>query len=305
VERDKGQGEQGKLVLVIEDSAAQRALLRRSLSEAGYRVLEAQSAAAAQRKALHLSPDAVLLGWELRDAEGPDVLRRWKAHPEMQWIPVLMLTSHRDPAKIHEALECGAVDYLHKPPDELELRARIGNAVRIKALHDELRRLASRDPLTGLLNRRVLMDRLNDEVARCRRYGRDLSLAIVDIDHFKRVNDTHGHDVGDLVLTQVANYLAHRLREVDTIARYGGEEFVLVLPETAIATARLAVERLRIGTADERWGKPSAPMQLTFSAGLSCFVAALTTDPNSILKLADIALYRAKHEGRNRVECAE
>lgn len=300
----RASSENPKTVLIVEDSAAQRALLRRSLEQANYRVLEAASAQEAQDLALKTSPDAVLLGWDLPDSDGPEVLRRWKAHGELQWIPVLMLTSHTEPEKIHEALECGAVDFLRKPPDDIELHARIRSAVRVKALQDELRFLASRDPLTGLLNRRALMERLNQELVRCRRYSHDLSVAIIDLDHFKAVNDAHGHDIGDLVLTQIAAYLQRGLREVDTVTRFGGEEFVALLPDTSLRRARDTLNRLRRNAAGESWGNVAHPVKLTFSAGLTCFVPALGDEPDFLIKSADTALYQAKDMGRDRVEIA-
>ncbi|MCB9654129.1 MAG: diguanylate cyclase [Deltaproteobacteria bacterium] len=292
------------LVLLVEHSSAQRAILRGSLLQAGYRVAEAKSAVDAESKMLESPPDAILLTWELPDAEGPDLLKKWTSNTSLETIPILMLTSHDEPDKIYQALDSGAFDFLRKPPDRLELHARIRNAVRNKALHDELRRLASRDPLTGLLNRRAFMDQLDQELARSRRYGREFALAIIDVDHFKRINDSAGHDIGDLALVQLSQHLTRSLRQVDIVARYGGEEFIVMLPETAPSRATMVLNRLRAGMQEVKWGNEQHPLSVTFSSGVSCFTAGHTPNAMVLIKHADVALYRAKNLGRNRVELA-
>jgi diguanylate cyclase (GGDEF)-like protein len=163
-----------------------------------------------------------------------------------------------------------------------------------------LRALADTDPLTGLPNRRVLEQRLGEELDRARRYGQVLTVALVDLDHFKAINDEFGHQAGDAVLRQVATMLRRELRTNDLVARIGGEEFVLVLPETGAEGARLFVDRLLRRLSLHRFGPAEAPFWVTASVGLATFPDDRVADEEALLKLADENLYRAKHAGRNR-----
>ena len=154
-----------------------------------------------------------------------------KADPELCMIPVLFLSGSGTSADKVRGLDLGAVDYITKPFDEFELKARVRAAIRTKYLQDLLIEHAHIDPLTGLPNRRALMDRLQMEWARMQRHGGELSFIMADIDYFKRVNDTYGHSIGDKLLQEVARTIARQCRESDLPARYGGEEFAIVVPE--------------------------------------------------------------------------
>ncbi|NMO23636.1 diguanylate cyclase, partial [Pyxidicoccus fallax] len=226
-----------------------------------------------------------------------------------------------------EGLELGADDYLVKPFDMLELSARVKSMLRLKALQDalveknreldrankelarrreELLALSRTDALTGLFNRRYFEERLNEEFARSRRYGSPLSLVMLDIDHFKRINDTYGHPFGDQVLKAVAHTSRSRLREVDLLARYGGEELIALLPETGPEDALKVCERVREAIAaleleEACPGGAPRPVRLTASLGVATVPAADLTSAEALLRAADISLYAAKGAGRNRV----
>jgi diguanylate cyclase (GGDEF)-like protein len=176
--------------------------------------------------------------------------------------------------------------------------------MRINDLQAQLRREATHDHLTGLANRRMFIDRLNMELTRAARYGRELSVAILDIDHFKAVNDTHGHDVGDTCLQKLARFLIGLVRSADLVARWGGEEFVVLLPETDAEHAFLAIDRFRNALPLDLAPPTSTAGRTTFSAGVSALRGRRLTG-EELLKEADSALYSAKHAGRNRVHVAD
>lgn len=293
-----------KRVLVVDNSRVQRALAREELEELGYSVVEAADACEARKQMESGAPDAVMMGWEISGTSGLDLIAQWQEHPDHRWVPVLMVTSHIDPDRIQRAMDAGAADYVKKPYEPIELTARLRSALRIKALQDQLRHLASFDALTGLLNRRVVMERLHRDFERSHRYGEELSVAIADIDHFKLVNDTYGHDIGDVILKQVANEIAENVRATDTAARLGGEEFVVLMPSTGDDGAQIFLERIRRRIALGVWGTDDLRIEVTVSIGLASYQTLKASDADALLKAADQALYRAKESGRNRVESA-
>lgn len=292
-------------ILLVEDSPFQRKYLRLQLEGQGYLVLEAATGEQAEAQMRSAPPDAVLLDWELPDIEGPQLLRRWGGDPQLRWVPVLMVTTHKDSASLIQALDSGAVDFLTKPPDEVELVARLRTALRIKSLQDQLRELSIRDPLTALYNRRHLDERLQAEFSRATRYRHPFSCAMVDVDHFKRINDTHGHEMGDLILQQLAQHLHGGIRDTDILGRYGGEEFLLLLPEAAHDMALACLKRLQAGMKGRPWGTKDKRVQVTFSAGVATLPVPGTGSPEELVKAADQALYRAKEAGRDRVVSAQ
>jgi diguanylate cyclase (GGDEF)-like protein len=225
-----------------------------------------------------------------------------------------------------EGLELGADDYLTKPFDMLELSARVQSMLRLKTLQDELvakcrdldrmyqdlekksqelERLARVDPLTGLFNRRYFEERFYSEFSRSQRYRVPICCLMLDIDHFKRVNDTRGHQAGDCALKELALTLRRTLRDVDLTARYGGEEFVAILPETALREGIRAAERLRASVEANVFEHEGKPLKITVSIGVASYPVPGINDPEALLRVADDALYRAKEHGRNRVESNE
>jgi len=290
-------------ILIVEDAPTQRALLRFQLQSHGYGVVEAKCGEEARKLIETERIDAVLLDWELPDVEGITLLEEWTKDPELRWIPVLMVTAHGDANKLIRALDLGAVDFVHKPTEELELVARLRSVSRMRKLQEELRRFASVDPLTGLLNRRILFEKLEEELVRQQRSNKSLCVAILDIDHFKSVNDTHGHDVGDIILKQFAELLGGQVRSIDRVARFGGEEFVIVFPETDLEQAMIPLQRMRAVAQSTSWGlHPQTPLKISFSGGLSSSMLQENQNSKILLKKADLALYRAKNNGRDRIE---
>ena len=164
----------------------------------------------------------------------------------------------------------------------------------------QLRELADTDPLTGCGNRRVLEERLGDELERARRYDQVVTAVVLDVDDFKRINDSRGHPVGDRVLVDLVSLLRRELRTMDFLARYGGEEFVILLPETGTTGARIFVDRILRRVANHQFGTTAAPIAVTVSAGLATFPDERAADAGGLLKLADENLYKAKQAGRNR-----
>jgi two-component system, cell cycle response regulator len=299
-------GEQPQsLVFVAENSDPIRTELLRRLGERGHRVAGAGDAEQLLALVERELPDVVLLDHELPGLDGMTVLDRLRADDRLAAVPVIMLTESSDPELLVEALGRGAHDYLRKPFDPAELDARVIAALRVKRLHDALleanRRLARQaltDDLTGLANRRHGARQLEREVALGVRHGRLLALVRVDVDHFKAINDTHGHEAGDQVLAEVAHRLAGAVRGGDELARWGGDEFVAILPGTDKPGALRAAERLRAAAAVAPIQAAGTALDVTVSVGWADWEG---DTPDDLLARADRALYRAKDTGRNQV----
>ncbi|MFD1701536.1 PleD family two-component system response regulator [Methylopila henanensis] len=243
--------------------------------------------------------------------EGFDALRlcaQLRSLERTRTLPILLLADPDDNGRVLRGLEVGINDYLARPIDPNELVARVRTQVRRRRYTERLRsnvqasmELAITDGLTGLHNRRYLEMHLQSLLDQATARNRPLSALVVDIDHFKAVNDTHGHDVGDEVLREVARRLKASVRGIDLACRLGGEEFVVVMPETDAAVARLVAERIRGRLASEPVAsRVAAPLAVTASIGVATFHPE-ADDAAALIKRADVALYRAKREGRNRV----
>jgi two-component system cell cycle response regulator len=293
------------LVIVAESADTTRADLLSRLGERGHRVAGAADAEQALALLRGEAPDVVLLDHELPGLRGMELLDRLREHEELAAMPVIMLTSSHAPDLLVEALRRGAHDFLRKPFDPAELDARVIAALRVKRLHDALleanRRLARQaltDDLTALANRRHGAHQLEREVALCVRHGRVLALVRVDGDHFKAINDTHGHQAGDQVLADVARRLAGAVRGGDELARWGGDEFVAILPGTDKPGALRAAERLRAAVAAAPVQAAETELAVTVSVGWAHWSG---DTPDDLLARADRALYRAKDAGRDTV----
>lgn len=297
------------IVLLVEDSAAIRALVRRMLVAGGHTVVEAAGGAAALSACHEHQPDVVLLDVEMPEMSGWEVLAAIKADPDLSDVPVVFLTGRSDTADMVDGLRLGAHDYLRKPCEPAELLARVQAAARVKRLQDELRqrneeldRVSRTDALTGLHNRRHVEEYLSRLVSLARRNAEPIAVLIIDIDHFKSVNDGHGHDAGDAVLREVAQRMVRCVRLEDMVGRWGGEEFLVVLPNTAAQGAAELAERLRKVVADEPCRLPDGgAMQVTISLGCA---ASVLDDAGTLVRSADAAMYEAKESGRNRVVVA-
>lgn len=292
-------------VLVVDDSATMRVLVRMELEAAGYEVVEAEDGARALEMARATPVDAVLLDVEMPALDGYQVMAALKQDPTTADLPVVFLTSRTSGEDVVDALRAGAHDYLRKPPDPGELRARVAAAVEVSALRSELRRrsdeldrLTRTDHLTGLFNRRHLDEVLRAMVAASRRHAFPLTLLLVDVDHFKRVNDQLGHEAGDLVLQAVAAALAGAVRLDDVLGRWGGEEFLVLAPYTDRAGAQVLADRLRLSVGDPI-STPGGEVTVTISIG-GATATGPPDDSDQLLRAADDQLYRAKGTGRNR-----
>lgn len=297
-------------LLLAEDEPLQQMVLQRVLSSAGYQVHTAADGDQAFKRLQHEDFQILVTDWDMPGTDGAALCRRLRAVPREGYLYILMLTGHLATEDLVAALEAGADDYVRKPPEVPELLARLNAGRRIielerslKTAHERIERLSITDPLVDAFNRRYLDQKLPEEITRARRYERELSVVMTDIDHFKAVNDQHGHQGGDRVLRAFVQHLKAAIRHpVDWIARYGGEEFVLVLPETSMEAAAAVAEKIRAGC--ERQILPNCPCPITASFGVTALPkhdADCVYETQSLLGAADTALYRSKREGRNRV----
>ena len=289
-------------ILVVDDIPANVQILSIHLSDENYEVLEANSGAMALEMIRSEEVDLMLLDVMMPVMTGLDVLAEMKKDPQLENIPVILVTANADDSNVAEGLDMGAFDYIIKPYSLVVLLARVRAALREKERQDLLERWATTDPLTGLLNRRHFFELADRELIRSARTQSPISFIMLDIDHFKRVNDDHGHLVGDNALVTLATLLKAQLRKVDFCCRYGGEEFVLCLPDTPKEGALEVAERIREALMPIKIPTEEGTLQITVSLG----IAQSDNDPKveDTLKRADDALYRAKDNGRNQSQVA-
>lgn len=255
--------------------------------------------------------DLVVCDLDMPRCDGLKFLRLKATDSAFDAIPVLVLTGAEDVARKVQALTSGASDYVVKPVEPSELAARIHVHLKLRKLQGELvranaelQRMTQTDPLTDVSNRRHLTIKLEEEYLRARRYERPLSMGLLDLDHFKRLNDTYGHQAGDQALVETAKIIKQTLRRHDIVARYGGEEFAMLLPETPAERALLALERVRAAIELAEITFDGKRLPVTASIGCASFPAQTVAKPSDFIALADAALYEAKRAGRNRVVSA-
>lgn len=298
-------------ILIIDDSNQVRAQIVKTLQRASLfdNYLEAADGIEAFKLVLNTPVDLILCDLEMPRMDGFKFISMLQTRDELKDIPVIMLTGREDRDLKIKGLEEGACDYVTKPFDAGELVARVKVQLKIKSLQDELKRsnellkqLSNTDPLTHLNNRRYLMEALDREYQRAARKESNLSLVMIDIDHFKKVNDNYGHQEGDNVLVAVASLLKRMVRSYDVAARYGGEEFVVLLSETALPQAMLFAERCRCATQEIAFTGKMSGLTITVSLGVATFPSAKVDCVDSLFRQADEALYKAKQGGRNKVE---
>ncbi|MSP58933.1 MAG: diguanylate cyclase [Myxococcales bacterium] len=290
-------------ILAIDDSPDIHELLAAQLRPENLIIHHAIGAHEGLRMARELQPDLVLLDVDMPAMSGYDVCRRLKDDPQTCSLPVIFLSGDAESGSKVQGLDLGAVDYITKPFDSSELRARVRAALRTRRYHELLSQRAQLDGLTGLWNRSYFDRRLAEELAAARRYGRRVGLILIDIDHFKKINDTYGHPVGDQVLQAMGELLHTRIRTTDAACRYGGEEFAVVLSETDGPGARRAADRVQEGMAILRFHHKGRAFGVTASIGLAS-ASLLGAGPPTAAQLitaADEALYTAKQTGRNRI----
>ena len=298
-------------VLMVEDSRLSLEVYSQRLERRGYIVATAASAEEARGRLDEAQPDIVLLDVFMPKVSGFEFLRELRSAPRTSTTPVILISALSDTKHIVEGLELGANDYVTKPivmpilTARMEALLRSAELVRRLEVQTELlSKLAAFDDLTGAYNRRSMFHNLEAELSRCKRYGRSVSLLLLDIDHFKRVNDSHGHLVGDQALRWIVSVMQAELRAMDILCRYGGEEFCAILPETNHPGATRAAERLRAAVERSKFEYESVKLSLTVSVGGASWSNAAGSEVPDLLARADEFLLEAKRAGRNVVRIA-
>lgn len=283
--------------------------MSRLVAEAGHEPLSASTWSDAIRLFREGRPDLVLMDVMMPTLDGYKLARILKSDSGV-FVPIILLTALDDVESKRRGMAAGADDFLTKPVSPLELEIRVSAMLRIKELTDQLQdanaklaQLAVTDPLTGLHNRRSVYSHLEREFVRAKRYEHPLAVAMLDIDHFKKVNDTYGHQTGDQVIRLVADALRRTIRQTDLAGRFGGEEFLILAPETGREHALTMAERIRLAVEEASAVSPGGP-PVTVSIGVATTEVPDATSSEELVRLADEALYRAKREGRNRVVAA-
>jgi len=303
-------------ILIVDDDPVLRQILQTYMSRAGYDVALAENGQTAldiwERETIRL----VITDWMMPVMDGPELIRRIRAVSAPAYTYIIMLTANESKGDVIYGLEAGADDYLTKPFNTGELRARVKIGERILNLENRLNQtlqqmeeLATLDSLTGLLNRRALYTHAEAELSRSRRDRNPVSLMMLDIDHFKQVNDRHGHLIGDKALRLIADTLKVNKRPYDWAGRWGGEEFLLVLPNTDESVAVTIAERMRLQILDTHLSVATGVLQLNASFGIASTASGLGLSASTselyhldnLVARADEALMQAKELGRNRV----
>jgi len=299
-------------VLVADDSAVSRKLVELTLSEKQYSLVFAKSG----RETLDLfaehHPSLVIVDWMMPDLTGLEICKHIRSRAQASYTYIILLTGKSEKESVVEGLAAGADDYLTKPFHHEELIARVGVGLRIIGLQREieaknllLKELSLTDALTSLPNRRAIEDWATRQLSGAARYGFSFWVALADLDHFKRVNDTYGHDAGDSVLKAFSEILKSNSRKSDICGRIGGEEFLLVLTHTTGENAKLVIDRVRVELEATHFNFDGKSLKVTASFGLAGFVGTRAPDFNRLVAQADAALYSAKRQGRNRLELSE
>jgi diguanylate cyclase (GGDEF)-like protein len=303
-------------ILVIDDDPATSQVVRSWFKNGPYEILDAENGERGLDLARSRRPDLILLDLRMPGIDGLVVADQLKSDPGTQAIPVIMLTACRDVDAKVKAFSTGADDYITKPFEVEEVEARIrlmlkkrlffvGMESTIQELTDhnqQLEQLLMVDEKTGLYNFREFRKRLREEWARASRYNNALSLVFLDIDDFKKLNDTLGHPAGDRVLAEFATLVAGGARANDFAARYGGEEFSIILPHTDATMAARVAERIRRAVAEFVFIEDEQPTRITVSAGVATFPSTRGVDSvDELVRAADVALYQAKDQGKDCV----
>jgi two-component system, cell cycle response regulator len=299
-------------ILVAEDDPVSRRVLEVFLLKRGFEVVTAANGT----EALQLlekddAPRLAILDWMMPGMEGIQVCQKIRERPAQAYVYILLLTAKSQKEDLLKGLDSGADDYLTKPFDPQELHARLRVGLRILDLQDsliaareELRFRASHDALTGVSNRGAILETLRREHSRQMRAGGSFGIIMLDLDHFKTINDTRGHPCGDAVLQEAAKRMTLSVRAYDTVGRYGGEEFLIIVPAADAPSVLALAERIRKTFESKPIETQQGDVSITASFGVAASSSAKQTPPDALLRLADEALYRAKARGRNCSELA-
>lgn len=299
-------------ILIAEDNAVSRRVLLETLEKWGHEVVVCSDGAQAwsflQKEE---SPQLAILDWMMPEMDGLQVCKEVRKRAAEPYVYLLLLTARSQKEDLIVGMEAGADDYLTKPFNTQELKVKLQAGKRVLDLQAELiaarealRLEASHDLLTGLRNRGAILDILQQELARSGREEKSVGVVMADVDHFKHVNDTLGHQIGDIVLREVAARMRSSIRPYDVAGRYGGEEFLIILPGCDIPTAAMVAERLRVAVGDDPFDLGGRRLSITCSLGVASCSTRAETKVDWVIGLADTALYQAKSEGRNCVRFA-
>jgi diguanylate cyclase (GGDEF)-like protein len=299
-------------ILIADDDATNRVLLGAALKKLGYEVETTTNGDEAWAALQRLdAAELAILDWMMPGMTGPEICLKLRARDDGRYVYVILLTGLTDLSALVEGLESGADDFIAKPFRTPELYARLRAGQRLLDLQRELlagraqiEHFAAHDSLTGLWNRRVILEQLAQELARAQRELKPVGVIMMDIDHFKQINDSYGHPKGDQVLQETAKRLTETVRPYDSVGRYGGEEFLLLAGNCSMEQTFAVAERLRSAIGAEPMKIDSALLRVTASFGVSSAKAGEMGDGKMLIEAADRALYRAKELGRNRVECS-
>jgi two-component system chemotaxis response regulator CheY len=289
-------------ILIAEDDTTSRLLFGATLRKLGYAVTAVENGQKAWDAWKQDEYSLLISDWMMPDIDGLELCRIIRAEPSLQYTYIILLTALDSKGSYLEGMDAGADDFITKPFDEEQLAARLRVAERILALHKKLHVQATHDRLTGVWNRAAIMDCLERELERAVRESNCVGVVLADLDHFKRVNDTHGHPAGDAVLQEAARRMRLALRPYDRIGRYGGEEFLITAPGCTLSEAMALAERIRDSISTGPVDCLSEAIPMTASLGVTVGGNRTGEDAGMLIAAADEALYRAKKAGRNRVE---
>ncbi|SCX95418.1 response regulator receiver modulated diguanylate cyclase [Nitrosospira sp. Nl5] len=289
-------------ILIAEDDTTSRLLFGATLRKLGYAVTAVENGQKAWDAWKQDGHSLLISDWMMPDIDGLELCRMIRAEPSLQYTYIILLTALDSKGSYLEGMDAGADDFITKPFDEEQLAARLRVAERILALHKKLHVQATHDRLTGVWNRAAIMDCLERELGRAARESSRVGVVLADLDHFKRVNDTHGHPTGDAVLQEAARRMRLALRPYDRIGRYGGEEFLVTAPGCTLSEAMALAERIRDSISAGPVDCQSGVIPMTASLGVAVGGNRTGEDAGMLIAAADEALYRAKRAGRNRVE---
>lgn len=306
------QSAQDLKILVADDSAVYRKLVEQTLSDDNHKVIFAKNG----REALDLyakhAPALVITDWTMPDIGGLELCKKIRQDFQQHFAHIILLTSNTDKEQVVEGLAGGADDYLTKPFHQGELRARVNVGLRVVELHRQvqaknrqLEEMALTDPLTGLANRRAIDIWITRQLSAAARHDFPIWVAICDLDHFKKVNDTYGHEAGDMVLKTFAQILKSNTRQSNICGRHGGEEFLNIITHVERDNSVIAFERIRKQMENQKFTFNNQTFSVTTSMGIAGFRGTRPPAFADLLAQADEALYSAKHKGRNRIEYAE
>lgn len=291
-------------VLIAEDDIISCRALEKNLQDWGYEVIVTKNGEEAWDSIKQGEIRLAILDWSMPKMDGIELchkIRNEYQQEKSEYIYIILLTGRDLQEDIITGLSAGADDYMTKPFSYLELKVRIQNGVRIIALEDSRLKMANTDSLTQLWNRKKIMEILEEELNRNHREGKPVGVAMLDIDRFKEINDTHGHVTGDRVLIEVASRLKKAVRNYDQIGRYGGDELLIVLPGLDKIHARSIGERLREAVCQNKLETETSSLDVSISIGISVSDISIHRPATHLIKESDQALYQAKKEGRNRV----